>query len=679
MTYNFPYLKDSAFLKTIDNLKIKEQFVKIIVLSFDEIPIQQIQGIVTGGNFSLNGDSAMRRTANLTLLVDDFENNITNLRSILSMNKKIEILIGFTNTTNQYTDFPILWFPQGVYLIISPSISNSQSGISISLTLHDKMALLNGECGGTLPASTIFNEMEFTNQDGEIQITYPTIYQIIQELVNHFGGEQLGKIIISDIDSKIKKVMRWTDSVPLYMYEGINQDKEQTFFSTDYNEIISYKQKNQNGSITEFNYGDDIGYILTDFIYPGDLIGNAGQTVVSVLDQIKNTLGNYEYFYDIDGNFRFQEIKNYLNTSYSTFLLNELNMDNYLSDFSNTGTVYTFEDAEIIQSFSNAPQYQQIKNDFVVWGQKESKDGTLVPIRYHLAIDKKPFIGNSYKIFFYTDPDDNVKKAKKPLEFNSIEEFPQKGQAEIYYYDNNNQIIYKWNPELKEYEETSYQLEEVITTDYRNELYMEGVSNEPYGLSSNYYYTELKNEWPKIYDIQNQCFFEDTLNHPSDINFFLDFIDTTASNLTEFNISNIGRRTVTIVDDKINCLFEPNNPDIVLIEKDSENAIEQKQNCILRKQKYIEVSSEIYEMLSTGGVLRSAYDQIKKELYNYTSYNEQVSLTTLPIYYLQPNTRITVRDPQSGIFGDYIIKTISLPLDINGTMTISCIKALERI
>ena len=679
MTYNFPYLKDSAFLKTIDNLKIKEQFVKIIVLSFDEMPIQQIQGIVTGGNFSLNGDSAMRRTANLTLLVDDFENNITNLRSILSMNKKIEILIGFTNTTNQYTNFPILWFPQGVYLIISPSISNSQSGISISLTLHDKMALLNGECGGTLPASTIFNEMEFTNQDGEIQIAYPTIYQIIQELVNHFGGEQLGKIIISDIDSKIKKVMRWTDSVPLYMYEGINQDKEQTFFSTDYNEIISYKQKNQNGSITEFNYGDDIGYILTDFIYPGDLIGNAGQTVVSVLDQIKNTLGNYEYFYDIDGNFRFQEIKNYLNTSYSTFLLNELNMDNYLSDFSNTGTVYTFEDAEIIQSFSNAPQYQQIKNDFVVWGQKESKDGTLVPIRYHLAIDKKPFIGNSYKIFFYTDPDDNVKKAKKPLEFNSIEEFPQKGQAEIYYYDNNNQIIYKWNPELKEYEETSYQLEEVITTDYRNELYMEGVSNEPYGLSSNYYYTELKNEWPKIYDIQNQCFFEDTLNHPSDINFFLDFIDTTASNLTEFNISNIGRRTVTIVDDKINCLFEPDNPDIVLIEKDSENAIEQKQNCILRKQKYIEVPSEIYEMLSTGGVLRSAYDQIKKELYNYTSYNEQVSLTTLPIYYLQPNTRITVRDPQSGIFGDYIIKTISLPLDINGTMTISCIKALERI
>ena len=36
---------------------------------------------------------------------------------------------------------------------------------------------------------------------------------------------------------------------------------------------------------------------------------------MKLLDNIKNKLGNYEYYYDIDGNFIFQEIKNYLNTS----------------------------------------------------------------------------------------------------------------------------------------------------------------------------------------------------------------------------------------------------------------------------------------------------------------------------------------------------------------------------
>nr|DAE09686.1 MAG TPA: Neugrin [Myoviridae sp. ctjhW4] len=34
---------------------------------------------------------------------------------------------------------------------------------------------------------------------------------------------------------------------------------------------------------------------------------SAGDTVTSALDKIKQVLGNYEYFYDLDGNFIFQE------------------------------------------------------------------------------------------------------------------------------------------------------------------------------------------------------------------------------------------------------------------------------------------------------------------------------------------------------------------------------------
>jgi hypothetical protein len=35
------------------------------------------------------------------------------------------------------------------------------------------------------------------------------------------------------------------------------------------------------------------------------LIANSGDTVTSVLDKIKNMLGEFEYFYDIDGRFIF--------------------------------------------------------------------------------------------------------------------------------------------------------------------------------------------------------------------------------------------------------------------------------------------------------------------------------------------------------------------------------------
>jgi len=40
MKYNYPYLKDSVFLKKFDKTKLKEQYIKLIVLTFDEIPVQ---------------------------------------------------------------------------------------------------------------------------------------------------------------------------------------------------------------------------------------------------------------------------------------------------------------------------------------------------------------------------------------------------------------------------------------------------------------------------------------------------------------------------------------------------------------------------------------------------------------------------------------------------------------
>ena len=675
MIYNFPYLKDTTFLKKFDKIKLKQQFIKLIVLSFDEAPIAEIQGKVISGNLSLDGSSAMRRTGNISLIADDYENDLTDTKHLLSINKKIKILIGFTNTTEQYEDFPILWFPQGTFVIITPNISHNTNGINISLTLHDKMALLNGECGGTLPASIIFHQVQDIDENGQIYIRQPTIYQIIQQLVNHFGGQQLGKIIISDIDDKIKKVMKWTGSTPLYLYQSLQNGQLQNHFSTNYNDA-----KKGTGTIKTFQYGEDVGYILTDFIYPGQLISNAGDTIVTILDKIKNILGNYEYFYDIDGNFRFQQIKNYLNTSYSTFKINEIQANNYLVDYSGGKTVYTFTDADIITAFSNSPQYQQIKNDFIIWGKRQTTEGKEVPIRYHLAIDSKPPTGNEYKVFFFVDPDDGITKAKKPVQFTNRNSFPEKGEVGNYYLAADTAFIYKWAPDVQTYEKTSYTIETVTAKDYRTQLYMAGVASQPFGLNSNYYYTELKNQWPKLYNMRgsNPGFLDEVLNQPSNIDFFLDFIDTNSA-LAQLSVNNIGRRTAVLVDDAVNCIFEPDNPDIVIIQAGTLDTNKIREECENRKQEYVQVKSELYSLLANGGALRSAYEQARKELYQYTNYNEQVSLTTLPIYYLEPNIRITIRDVQSGIYGDYMIKSFSLPLDVNGTMSISCTKAVERI
>ena len=671
MKKQYSYLKDSSFLKLIDRMRVKEQYIKITVLDFQENPIEEIQGRVTGGSLNLDGNSSIRRTCNLSMVTDNYSNDLASVNSLLSINKKINLETGFLNTTDFYKDYDIIWFPLGIYVIINPSISHSENGINISLQLKDKMCLLNGECGGVLPSSVTFNEYETIDENGEYVISYPTIFQIIQELVNHFGGEQLGKIIISDLDTRIKKVMKWTGSSPLFIIKKIQDGVIQYIPTT--NEATAA----QEGNYTMYEYGSDIGYIYTDFIYPGELIGDAGNSVCDILDKIKETLGNYEYFYDLDGNFVFQEIKNYLNTSQSTIELDKMTKDDYIIDMSKGKSIYTFEDGFLITSYSNTPQYGMIKNDFIVWGLRENMNGNTIPIRYHLAIDSKPAIGNTYKCFFYEDPDDNLIKAKCPVHYPSKESFPKTGAVGTFYIADDSGVVYKWDAESKGYVNLTIGLEDITTKDWRTELYLSGVSSEPHGSDSNYYYTELLNEWPKLYDVHEGKFYDEVLKTPSDIDYYLDFIDSTAA-VSEFSVSNIGRRTKVLNDDSINCIFEPEIPNLILLNVADPNIAELREECEAQGQDYIQLEESIFDMITGGGNFNSAYNAVRELLYQYTSYNESITLNSIPIYYLEPNTRITVRDNDSGIYGDYMINTISLPLDIGSTMSISCTRALER-
>ncbi|MDO4974927.1 MAG: hypothetical protein Q4E61_01195 [Alphaproteobacteria bacterium] len=132
-------------------------------------------------------------------------------------------------------------------------------------------------------------------------------------------------------------------------------------------------------------------------------------------------------------------------------------------------------------------------------------------------------------------------------------------------------------------------------------------------------------------------------------------------------------------DNEVNCVFEPSIPDFVLIETGQRDTEEKRNECILRNQKYVQVDSFIYSMLSIGGSSNSAYERVKDLLYQETGYNESIQIQALPIYYLEPNTRITARDTESDIYGDYMISTISIPLTTNGNMSISATRALEKL
>ena len=706
MQQKYPYLQDKKFLKKIISSQIKTFFVKIIVLNWDERPIESIEGRVISANFNLDGESSVRRTGSISLIIDDSKN----IKSLITLNKKIQVQIGYKNTTKEYLDYPILWFPLGIYIVTAKSLSHSASDATLNLQLSDKMCLLNGQCGGIIPAATVFDNYETIDENGQQVILRPTIYQIIQELVNHFGGEQLGKIIISDLQTRVKQVMKWTNSSPLYFVQK-NGQYQLTMDANYYESLLKQQWYDVIGS--PFEYGTDVGYIYTDFTYPGDLIGDAGSAVTDILDTIIQTLGNYEYFYDVQGNFIFQEKKNYLNNSQTKYITQGLNgqgvsmadyilhlyqdgslkKDDYLLNMRYGKSIFQFEDSNLIESYSNNPEITEIKNDFVVWGIRTTPEETEIPVRYHLAIDKKPSAGNIYKVFKYEDPNDGLIKYHAPIEFSNKNNFPQKGAEGVFYYDKSGNTIYKWTKDANQgygYSPIQASLINIKTKDWRTQLYLQGVAAEPYGVDSNYYYTELVNEWPKLFEIvEGDSYYQDklkddVLKSPWNIDFYLDIIEPQESELSQLQIDNIGRRTLVLnQDNNVNCVFEPQVPDIIILpilaSNPSSEMGKMRAEADRRGQKWIQVIDKIYENLEIGGNFNSGYQTIRQLLHQYTKYNESISINCLPIYFLEPNTRIWVQDDKSDIFGDYMINSISFAIDSESTMSINCTKAIEKI
>ena len=101
-----------------------------------------------------------------------------------------------------------------------------------------------------------------------------------------------------------------------------------------------------------------------------------GDNICNVLNKIIEKCGNYEYFFDVDGNFIWQEKKNYLNNSYNPVKITDNNSyiigdENYFVDFSNnTNSIYTFLQGDnLISSYSNTIGYSTIKNDYHIQGE----------------------------------------------------------------------------------------------------------------------------------------------------------------------------------------------------------------------------------------------------------------------------------------------------------------------
>ena len=793
---------EPTFLEQLDKNRHRNIYARITLLTFDEKPIEFIEGKVTGGSVNIDGTSCLRRTCSLTMVTPNLDTNMY----YLGLERKFKLEIGLENNID--TSYPnIIWFRQGVFITTDFNTSRSVSNYTISISGKDKMCMLNGDVSGILPFSVDFATIENISDNGTT-ITYEQIKvkDIIRHAVEELGGELPHNIIINDLEESGLELLEYKGEDPMYLFRNKSSSNDETFSnftldgdmkvikegsstpialkdiednSGDFDSYITNLgnsdenrvfftfaegDTNISFSIYKATYGDCVGYRQTDLVYAGDLVGDVGNSLTSILDKVKEMLVDFDYYYDLDGRFIFEQKKSY--EEYGEMALSERPDGIQESFFQNakvkSDEFYSLEDNDLVISFANDPDFNNIKNDFAIWGTRKGISGADLPVHLRFAIDQKPKSYTTYKPA-------KAKRVDGQGEI-EVEDYPQytyiAGDDSSWIYNDETkeiicdwrEIIYQMALDYNKFHDTQSDFYWQIINNNRDS---QGVSLYPDGRTHyEQYYTDILGFWRELFspvsstDNSKHGFFQQVLltkstykrnkyylrkretksvnkieyysdeanrmqtftldssrsysenkiyyelieeiepaSEPEDIdyycenkrkypyllNFWFDFLDTTGE-LSKYSVRAIGQRPKNVNNSNVKAIYYRGVPNLIFVNRDDEDATEY-YNKIDKKTAYTYVNSnttlENCLTISSQGI--SAMETLQTLLNENTFCTENVTLTTIPIYHLEPNIRISIKDEESKVNGEYIINKITVPLTYNGTMSINAVKIVDDI
>lgn len=836
-------LLDQEFLKELYMHRSREIFSKIIALTLDEDPVEEIQGQVTGGSISLDGTSSVRRTCNLTMVAKNLDIN----QFYWGLKNKFKLYIGLANTINKEYD-DIIWFPMGIYLISSFNTSQSTNNYTISITGKDKMCLLNGDLGGSLFASVDFGKEE-RYANGVTTISYVPIKTIIREAVHSYANEKWENIIINDLEDYGLELLDYNGKDnPMYFFfilNGTDNTKECLTYSLDgsikvypvvYDENINdYKKENgeyvvedpipvsQIGVDNNYKYderialdlggvsalkstrfcvegdkqnlytvakitdGQTCGYRLTDITYPGDLIIGVGEPLTALLDKLVKMLGNFEYFYDINGRFIFQRKNTFIDKTWNTIRTGNQNSyvttadETYVAAAAYESPVFwTFGNSFLTTAYANTPALNNVKNDYSIWGTKRSIVGSDLPVHLRYAVDKKP---TYYKTIEYTVIEEQEDGTKKEVKKGGEEWTTEAGEwcvdkdgnvidtEDLEYlligHEDYNEVqrhafftslgyrhILRKEKDVCDWREIIFQM----ALDYRkhnheddfylkvrntNGLDLNGQWYYPSGKTGyEQYYVDMEGFWRQLYcplklmkilypsgvwterdqsggwfttgaisadsdsgiyfssstgiayslsvsrddwvqekwvnswienQDQNDGWNRDVINSPETLNFWFDFLDPDKeADVAKYSVPAIGDRAKSLNDDMVKAIYFRETPNALFT--DHIQTVERKSGYT-----YLNYNPNLADMFTVSSQGKSAYDVMEEYINLYLYSIESISITSVPIYHLQPNVKVLVYDEDSKINGQYLVSKITIPLVYNGSMSVSATKSAEII
>lgn len=677
---------------------VKHTLVQIELLDLQERPISRVEGEVISGGISVDGDSPIRRTLNMVFLTTDNNYKILETSNPLSLNKKIKVYIGIKDLETK-EDKPIVWFKCGTYVMSKCTSSASVAAQQISITAQDKMCLHNGEVAGALEYTTRLDSEtispSYARYIENLQNACKELQEDLEHKENYLEGIESN---LTTIYKEVEGANSILETSVMNMYSlvskikvlGLGEELENTI--QELSESISYLSINSKmkkltikeiiryaaislagelpGKVVINDVPDKIktpilvdekgtiGYKMIDYIYPTELTLTTGQPVSSVYEQCKQALGgNYEYFYDVDGNFIFQEIKNYLNNNIPP--LKDLKTTDYRYSFDKVPVQFDFSQYNIETAYVNTPNWNNIKNDFYVWGYNDDQ-----LIGYHLVIDDKPLVPS------------NVKDLTEPSLQMDWREFI------IHNYDVgiNNDFVGKCYIEDIENMDSSKvgNVCCVIDKEVSAPLYRvwNGSSWKEFSIRDVTHVAEYPDYYLELSSIWKTDRYKDNYERKEDVNGYnynFDIIEGDQE-LSKFSVKTIGRRKYPVEDDNVKQLYPTIIEDILVYYDDADLQYTSS------PEKAIKLNNveEFKNYKAVGNIYKDAFSTVKENLFQHTVYNEQLQITCSPIYNLEVNWRCFAAFAKTNTNGFFLTKKINFNFDPTGLMTVILIKSQTR-
>lgn len=275
----------------LSQLKVRNQRIKVDLLNFNFQTINSLEGKVTDGSISIDATSDIRRTCNITLVVEDSTDIIAPGGQVW-LDKFIKVYVGTDNPRNGNKT---VWNNMGLFLINNPESVYNATTNTITFEGLDLMAKLTGRRNGQLPAVTTVVPAESKVAD------------VVKQIITQLGG--FDKYIIQDagyeIPYDIKKDMGSTIYDLLVEIRDLYSDWEM-FFDVDgvfhwqqipngINEpvVLDFNQLKQKVIISE-TIDVDFENVKNHIIVYGRLLDNGEQVMATSIDTISSSPYNVD-------------------------------------------------------------------------------------------------------------------------------------------------------------------------------------------------------------------------------------------------------------------------------------------------------------------------------------------------------------------------------------------------